>query len=209
MSTGYIAIAGVGADKLSLANIRAADLFDGRLEAFGIYEHFNEETNEADRMLTDGRNYLWVKVEGGLVSAFVRYASNGAPGKILGAIADAFDVDIVSEYQPQFWGFKTQEEWDTQMEELSQEAWERFHAEIVKFLKGEPHDIRPGTVGMGHAQIAKKLVEEDPALLLPENKSKFRDAIYNRDGPVSFTVSPEDRALVEMMATHDDDLPFG
>jgi hypothetical protein len=37
---------------------------------------------------------------------------------------------------------------------------------------------------MLHAVIAKKLVKEDPALLLPTNESKLRDAIeaiYERD----------------------------
>jgi hypothetical protein len=41
------------------------------------------------------------------------------PGYILTAISDGFDVDIVSEYEPQFWGFDTQEEWDARMEEMS------------------------------------------------------------------------------------------
>jgi hypothetical protein len=31
-----------------------------------------------------------------------RYRPNGARGKILNAIAEAFDIDVFSEYEPQF-----------------------------------------------------------------------------------------------------------
>jgi hypothetical protein len=135
---------------------------------------------------------------------------NGAPSKILGAIADTFDVDIVSEYEPEFWGFSTKEEWDAAMGAIAKEEDERFHTELMKFLNGEPHDIRPGTIGMREAEIAKQLTEEDPALLLPANKSKLRDAIevtYNQDHAVTVTLDLEDLALVKMMASHEDDLP--
>jgi hypothetical protein len=79
----------------------------------------------------------------------------------------------VSEYEPQFWGYDTQEEWDAALDAISKEYREKFQMELLKFLKGEPHDITPGTVGMAEAENAKKLVEEDPALLLPTNKSKL------------------------------------
>ena len=188
-----------------LKHIAATDMFDGRLEAFGVREHFNVDTTDTSRMLTDGRNYLWVYVRDDLVAAFTRYAPNGSPGKILSAIAEAFDVDIVSEYEPQFWGFDTEEEWQAAEAAIAKEYDEQFFAEILKYLKGEPHDIRPGSVGMQTAEHAKKLVEEDPTLLLPANKSKFRDAIetYN----LIITLSPEDLSSAEMIATHEDDLP--
>jgi hypothetical protein len=60
------------------------------------------------------------------------------------------------------------------------------------------------------AEIAKKLVENDPTLLLPENKGKLLDearSIDRRDHAVTVTLSPEDLALVKMMARHEDDLP--
>jgi hypothetical protein len=49
--------------------------------------------------------------EEGLVSGFTRYGVN-APQRILQAIADEFGVDIVSECEPQFWGYETTEEWE-------------------------------------------------------------------------------------------------
>jgi hypothetical protein len=34
------------------------------------------------------------------------------PIKILSAIAEVFASEIFDEYQPEYWGFETQEEWD-------------------------------------------------------------------------------------------------
>ena len=158
-----------------LKRVPACDLFDGRLEEFNVREHVkSDETTETKRCLTDGRNYLWVYADDdGLVSSLRRYAPNGVPIKILKVIADAFDVDVVSEYEPQYWGFDTQEEWDAALEEMPKEAEEKFYIELLKHLRGEPNDIRPGTIGHIQAEIAKKLAEKDPTLLLPVNKDKL------------------------------------
>jgi hypothetical protein len=190
--------------------IRARDLFDGRLDKFGVREQLSADTTETSKCLTDGRNYLWVYInDAGFVGSITRYGGN-APRKILNAIAQAFDTDIFSEYEPQYWGFDTQEEWDAWQEKLAKEGDEKFHAKLLKYLRGEPNDIQPGTVGMGWAEKAKELVGNDPALLLPENKDKLLNearSIYDRDHAVTVTLSPEDIALVEMIATHEDDLP--
>src|SRR5262245_9316500 len=109
---------------------------------------------------------------------------NGDPGYILTAISDEFDVGIVSEYEPQYWGFDTQEEWEAFEERRAKEIDEKFYIELSKYLRGEPNDIKPGTVGMGEAEIAKTLVEKDPSLLLPINKDKLLDesrSIYYRE----------------------------
>src|SRR6516225_5754165 len=162
-----------------LTPIRMAELLDGRLERVGVWEHHPKwELAPNRKILTDGSNYLHVySKEKGLVSCFSRYMPNGNPGYILTAISDEFDVDIVSEHEPQYWGFDTQEEWDACMERMSRESEERFHLELLKYLRGEPNDIQPGTNGMIEAEIAKKLVENDPALLLPINKDKLRNEI--------------------------------
>ena len=191
--------------------VAASDLFDGRLEKHGIREDFSNETTERSRLLTDGRNYLWVYIDdAGSVSCLRRYASSGAPGKILGAIADAFETDIASEYEPQFWGFDTQEEWDSWQEEAARKNDEKFHNELLKFLCGEPNDIRPGSIGMIEAEIAKKLVEEDPTLLLSANADKLLTeirSIYAREHAISVKLSSQDLAAVKMTVTHEDDLP--
>jgi hypothetical protein len=195
-----------------LRRVPACDLFDGRLEEFGVREHVKPEaTTEKSRLLTDGRNYLWVYIDDdGFVHCLTRYAPNGAPGKILNAVAEVFDTDIASEYEPQFWGFDTQEEWDACMEKMSQKAEEEFHIELLKYLRGEPNDIRPGTIGMCQAEIARILVEKDPSLLLSVNKDKLRKearSIYERDHMVRITLDPQQIALARMIAGDEDDLP--
>jgi hypothetical protein len=182
--------------------ILACDLFDGRLADFGISEHVNpEESTKTRRCLTDGRNYVWVFVDdGGFVSSLTRYGFN-APGRILRALADVFAADIVSEYEPQFWGFETKDEWDACLEEMSREDGEKFHTELLKYLRGEPNDIRPGTIGMCQAEVAKKLVELDSTLLLPINKDKFRNLIqstYKREHAVFVPLGPMEKAFVQI-----------
>ena len=196
-------------DYRPLEKVQACDLFDGRLEAFGVRERIKpDETTEQRRCLTDGRNYLWVYInDDGQISFFTRYFPGGNPGKILKAIAEACDTDIVSEYEPQFWGFETQEKWDASEEELSRKQRDRFHNELLKYVRGEPYDIRPGTTAMIWAEIAKRLVENDPELLLPENKEKLRseiDAVYDREPAVRVTLTPEQAAARAL----EDGVPF-
>jgi hypothetical protein len=106
--------------------IRACDLFDGRLEKFGVREQLTDRTTETEKYLTDGRNYLLVHIDdAGLVSN-IRRGGRNAPSKILNAIADAFDTDIVSEYDGRYWGFATQEEWDAWQDALHKKEQEEF-----------------------------------------------------------------------------------
>jgi hypothetical protein len=190
--------------------IRARDLFDGRLDKFSVREQLTGDTTETNKCLTDGRNFVWVYInDTGFVGSVTSYGAN-APSKILNAIAQTFDTDIFSEYEPQYWGFDTKEEWDAWQHKLAKEYDEKFQTELLKYLRGEPNDIRPGSVGMRCAEIAKKLADDDPTLLLLENKGKLLDearSIYNRDYAVTVTLSPKDIALAKMIATHEDDLP--
>jgi len=179
-----------------LGKVLARDLFDGCLAEFGVREHVNPETNENHRMLTDSQNYLWVYIgDDGFVGSLTRYAPNGDPTEILNAVAKAFDVEIVSEYEPQYWGFETQEEWAACMEELGREADEGFYVNVLKYLRGEPNDISPGTNGMRMAEIARTLVEKDKSLLLPENKDRLLNnirSVYDRDHALTVTLSSLD-----------------
>ena len=180
--------------------VRACRLLDGRLEKCGIREEVvADSSTKNSRCLTDGRNYLWVYInDDGFVACLTRYAGN-APGKILDAIADTFDTDIVSEHEPQFWGFNTEEEWNAYQEQIAKEQADAFHIELLKYLRGEASDIKRGTVGMLHAKIAKRLVKNDPSLMLPKNKGKLRkkiDSIYERDHAVRVTLSPREIAHI-------------
>jgi hypothetical protein len=144
-------------DYSPLEQIPFSGLFDGRLEAWGLWEHFApDQTTEHCRCLTDGNNYIWVySDERGFVSCSSRYGAN-APAKILRAISEAFDV------RARVLGFDTQEEWDAFQDKIAKEHQEQFHIELLKHLRGEANSIQPGTNGMRMAQIAEKLVAEDP-----------------------------------------------
>jgi hypothetical protein len=194
-----------------LKEISAHDLFDKRLEELGIREHAAVGSNERSRCLTDGRNYLWVYIdERGNISDLVRYAPNGAPGKIMNAIGQVFETYIASEYEAKYWGFDTEEEWEAFQEKLSKEARDEFYVDLVKFLRNEPHDIAPGTNGMTMAEIGKALVEKDSSLVKSENKEKLLakvDEVFLGEHVTWVELTPEDVALAEMIATHEDDLP--
>jgi len=163
------------------------------------------------RYLTDGQNSMEVVVyESGFPDVSVQNLWCAPEREILYAIAEAFDTDIISEHEPEYWGFDTKEEWDRWNEQKSREHQESFHNELLKYLRGESNNIRPGTIGMILAEIAKKLADKDPALLLPTNKVKLRkeiDTIYDREHAVKITLSPADIAAAVMLATHKDDLP--
>jgi hypothetical protein len=164
-----------------LRNIRATQLFDGRLEAYNVFEHFKPEmTITTRRYLTDGFNYLWVFIgEDGFLNSFHRFGGNN-PNVILNAVAEEFDTYIASELEPQYWGFDTEEEWRAANAKDHREfmkAQRKFEKELLKYVRGEPHNIKPGTDEESKAKIAKRLAEEDPTLLFPVNRKRFRSEI--------------------------------
>jgi hypothetical protein len=63
---------------------------------------------------------------------------------------------------------------------------------------------------MIQAEIARKLVETNPSLLLPSNHDKLHDkmvSIYHGEHAVTVTLTEEEVALARMIATTEDDLP--
>ena len=83
--------------------ISFADLFDGLLEPYGIREAKPEGSTGERRVLTDGRDYLWVHAaEDGTLGILKRYGAN-YPEQILRVIEKIFGTDIISEHEPQFW----------------------------------------------------------------------------------------------------------
>ncbi len=165
------------------------------------------QTSDRLRVLTDGRNLLTVYVDkNGLVDRIARYAGNGV-GKILDAVDIAFDTYCVSEDEPQYWGFQSQEEWDAAR--LNDSGEKDSIDKILKYVRGEPHNLKPGTIVMEVAEIAKTLVERDHSLLQPENKDKLYDAasIFVRDNIVKCTEPAEVLATALMIVADEDDLP--
>ena len=92
------------------------------------------------------------------------------------------------------------------------EAWEatsakehddQFYADILKFVTGEPNGITPGTVGETQALIARRLVAEEPGLVVPERRAELMEkisSIYDRDHAVHVTLSDADIALACLTA---------
>ena len=194
--------------------IRVEDLFDGRLKPHGVVEHQHPESDAKRRALFDGQNYLWVGADDdGYVSAVTRYGMN-APKRILSAIAEAFETEIYSEYEPQFWGFDTQEEWDAVMAEQARKDRDEFYADILRYLRGQRHMIRPGTNGMLMAEIAQRLTYaaewEWPHWECPDNQDEFMAAIeaeFERKHTVVVHLDEKDMAAAKMAVTDSDDLP--
>ncbi|MDZ7669793.1 MAG: hypothetical protein U5Q16_10365 [Gammaproteobacteria bacterium] len=77
------------------------DLFCGRLEQYGIREEIADGTTESKRCLTDGHNFIWVYGDE-MVERLTRPWSSGPPVGILRAIAEEFQTELYSEYEPQF-----------------------------------------------------------------------------------------------------------
>src|SRR5262245_39941502 len=100
-------------DYRPLSPIYIRDLLDGRMKNVRLHERPGLEDGPSHKCLTDGcSNFLWVYFnEEGLVESFSRYAPNGDPSGILREISEMLDVNVVSEHEPQYWGFETEEEW--------------------------------------------------------------------------------------------------
>src|SRR5258708_6096958 len=196
-------------DYRAMKTIRAADLLDGRLDALGVHEFISGDTTHTSKCLTDGRNYIWMYIDDeGLVSGLTRFGGN-APSKILRAIATTFDCQIFSEYEPQYWGFDSEDAWTAAMEEMNRESEDRFYADLIGFVSGEPNGIRRVTIGEIKANIAKQLVEAEPRLRRPEERKTFIEAIeaiYDRDHAIRVTLTESDRSLARLIATHEDDM---
>ncbi len=187
------------------------DLFDGRLERYGVYEHLVPGTTSAShRCLTDGgNNYLWVSGNQ-KVKYLTRFFPNGNPGRILAAIAETFDSEIFSEYEPQFWGFETEEEWVAAMDEIHEQHQSDFYIEIMKFVTGEPNSIGSGTNGMTMANIAKELIARTPKLASPDCEKELMERvqrIFDEDHCISVRLDDMDLKTVQLAMTDVEDLP--
>ena len=68
------------------------------------------------------------------------------------------------------------------MRHVLEQEREEFYQEIVEFVEGRSHNILPDTIKMTKAEIAKRLIEETPALL-GERKELIKaiEATYSRD----------------------------
>ena len=63
-----------------------------------------------NRYLTDGTNYVWGS--GDEYGKLLFLTGSGNLNLILAAMSDVFGTEVISEHEPQFWGYKTMEEWE-------------------------------------------------------------------------------------------------
>lgn len=152
------------------------ELFDGRLESFGIKEIAgNGGVIGVSRCLFDGNNYLWVFGEK-YVETITRYNSNN-PNNILSVISEQFDTDIFTEDEPGFLGFKDEEEMRCFFEQIATKNRDRLYQNIINFLLLKPHGIARDTHGMTKALMAHELVVEDSTYLDICRKDELMEAI--------------------------------
>ncbi len=184
------------------------DLFDGRLESFGIREAITDETTSTARCLTDGRNQLWVY--GNEEVDIVRRPGFASMGKILAVIAEIFETYFYSEHEPEFWGFESQAECDDAWYAIHKEQEAEFYIEMMKHVRGEPSDIKQGTIGMTKVNIARQLIAENPDLASPDYKENLLQAVnraYEGDHSVVVELNDLDIATAIMAIANEDDLP--
>ena len=109
-------------------------------------------------------------------------------------------------------GFATEDEWHNWHKQGNKEVEDELYDNILKYLRGEPNNILPGSVWMIEAEIAKILVKNDPGLIAPEKREALLEAvnaIYDRGHTVTITLTEQDLAVADMMAARTDDLPKG
>jgi hypothetical protein len=168
----------------SLKDILVRDLLDGRLAIFGIREHAVHSSEEHCRCITDGDNYIWVLGNSRGCVEIIRRTAGNLADYIVSRIAECFEAEIVSEYEPQYWGFDTDEEWEAAEVAFSKEHEDEYYAELMKYVAGEPNDIQAGTIGAAMADIALQLVRANADLTLPANRDELLEritTIYERD----------------------------
>ena len=190
-----------------IPDIKFDALFDGRLEKYGIREHIMAEASERERYLVGRDGFLEVRREQNGTCTFTRRGC--IPWSIYDAIAEEFEVEIVTEHDHRFWGFATEKEWNDWNEKLHKDHEEKLYTEIIKYIRDEPNDLEPGTDGMKQAEIAKALVEDDQSLATLEKRDVLLEAVQTlsrRDNSFKFTLTEREQAMVELMVARTDDL---
>ena len=153
--------------KLSIEKI-----FDGRLERLGVHETFVAEAKPEWRCLTDGNNVLWVEGDG-KIDNLLGFGMLNATEKILTAIEEAFDAQIFSEHQPQFWGNETENVWRRDRRKTAEEVQAKWIILIMNCVRGKSLNTEPNSSLMPVANIAKELIIENPDFASPDREAEL------------------------------------
>jgi hypothetical protein len=76
---------------------------------------------------------------------------------------------------------------------------DHFYTAVCAYVRGKPNGVVPGTVGEEQAESAKRLFQDDPAIL--DDKDRLLAAIYRESG-----IEAAEARFAEMDKKHDDDL---
>jgi hypothetical protein len=186
------------------------ELFDGRLDKYGVREKAHADSTLRSRYLvgSDGELEAYQNDDG--TSSFSRRSFTPVPWTVIDALTEEFKVELVSEHDHRYWGFATEEDWRDWQDQLAKKAETEFYKNLCHYVRGEPNDLRPGSVGMLQAEIAKGLVANDESLMEPNNRHLLLEAvkvIYEGDHTVRVTLTKEDLAAVDLMVARTNKLP--
>jgi hypothetical protein len=155
-------------------------LFDRKLQGRSVYESFVPGcTTTSVRCLSDGANSVWVYASpDGLVANLKRYGANAATN-ILAVIADVLETDFIWEDRLDNSELGVEEErWQARELAAAKKYLQKLQSELLRYVRGEPNNIRPGSTGMTLCRIAKRLVVESPDLGLPALASLLLAAVW-------------------------------
>ena len=186
------------------------ELFDGRLDKYGVREKAHADSTQRNRYLLGSDGVLEAYQNDDGTSSFSRRSFTPVPWTVIDALTEEFETELVSEHDHRFWGFATKEEERDFHEKMAKESEDEFYNDLIHYLRGAPNDLKTGTVGMQKAEIAKGLVASDASLMAPNNRQRLLEAVeavYDRDHAITVTLTEKDLAAVELMVARTNKLP--
>ena len=159
--------------------IKFKELFDGRLEKFGVYNACTKVVTRTWGCLHDDRNSLVVEGDD-VVESMTGFGLFNATEKILTAITTAFNTKIFSEYQPRVWMYKTEEEWCRDQRKSIERNPVIFYNMVIKHVRGETQECAPFADGLLMVRVAKDLITENPDLASLEREMELMEKTNKR-----------------------------
>lgn len=160
MSTDYVLEKRIEMDRL----------FDGTLKRFGIEEQVNNNTRQNRRLLTDGKNHMWIHGDK-FVELIKRFGTNEAYDmlQILGSV---FNTEVYSEYSLEYGDGDSVGAWNEIGLRDDLQFKEKSH-EIVMEQIAELESLEPGSFGWVWARVVKHLVADNEDLVFPDRMDQI------------------------------------
>lgn len=168
--------------------IKFKELFDGRLERFGVYNACTKVVTHTWGCLHDDRNSLIVEGDE-LVESMSGFGLFNDTEKILTAITTAFNTKIFSEYKPQVWMYKTEAEWRRDRRNHTERTPDFFYNMVIKHVRGETQECAPFADGLLMVRVAKELIFENPDLASLEREMELMEKTNKRSIEIFNTIT--------------------